>query len=317
MSVANGQLKTVNEARTNRQSATGRRQLLAWQGWQLRVPDDWNPVKVDGDYEVGSLLIADLHGPRLGLRWRGASRKGDPAKWADRAMRQEVGQLAAQEASAYKMPGSASDWRVSRLYTEPEPPGRDVWLGWSERSGRVLEVVYHAKRRDRVLADDVLPTLADTKRDEALDWSIFDLSVRSPAGLTLQWYKLNAGDLSLAFSEKRGRKLAVVRQIGPASLALARQPLEGWMSQQHYPLRKLYRPMGLTSPAAVTIGDRELPALRATLCRRRRLFWLWLVAPEIVLLGLHDPDRKRLVIGQGEDEPAVRQLLRTVGWTKN
>ncbi len=297
------------------QIANCNRQLLAWQGWQLLIPNDWNPVKVEGDFDDGSLLIADMHAARLGLRWRKAAKTADPAKWADRAMRAEVGKLAASEVSDLAMP-QASAWRISRLYTEPEPPGRDVWMGWSEPSGRVMEIVYHAQARDNVLAGDVLTTLADTTRGEPLAWSIFDLSVKTPAKLSLQWFKLNAGDLSLAFSEKRGRKLSVVRQIGPASLALARQPLDGWMSQQRHPLRKLYRPMSKPEPTVLGVGGQKLEGLRATLSRKRRLWWLWVVAKRLVLLGLHDPARKRLLIGQSEDEQVLRDLMASIGWAK-
>ena len=96
-----------------------------------------------------------------------------------------------------------SAWRVSKLYTEPDPPGRDIWFGWSTTSGRVIEIVHHAKHRDVVFAESVLPSVEDTKPDEPQAWSVFDLSCKSPAGWSLQWYRFNAGDLTLAFSRKR------------------------------------------------------------------------------------------------------------------
>ena len=59
----------------------------------------------------------------------------------------EVGVLAAAEAVA----GRASDprWPASLLYLEPQPPGRDVWFGYGPVSGRMVQVIYHAHRRER------------------------------------------------------------------------------------------------------------------------------------------------------------------------
>ena len=77
---------------------------FAWQGWELALPARWNPVKLEGDYARGYALIADMHRPRLGLRWSSVGTKSfDAAAWAKRAMREEVGALAAAEARAIAM----------------------------------------------------------------------------------------------------------------------------------------------------------------------------------------------------------------------
>src|SRR5688500_17918849 len=72
---------------------------FAWQGFQLHLPPGWNPVRLQGSYQSGQALIADLHGPRLGLRWRSAERKKlDARAWARRAIKAEVGAAAASRA---------------------------------------------------------------------------------------------------------------------------------------------------------------------------------------------------------------------------
>ncbi|HEY0009563.1 MAG TPA: hypothetical protein VGB55_12625, partial [Tepidisphaeraceae bacterium] len=285
-------------------------QSIAWHGWRLAVPPTWNPVKVDGDANQGQILLADMHAARLGIRWRKAARRGDAQAWAVKTLRQEIGKLAADEAVPFVMPDNSA-WHVSKLYIEPEPPGRDVWVGWSKTSNRVLEVVYHAPRRESILADLILPTLSDTPPGQKQAWAIFDLSCESPANWQLQTYRFNAGDLSLTFRHKRDT--AAVRQLAPATLALARLKLDAWLGQQTKAIRKLYHPVTGHADFTLDLPDRSLSGRRGVLNRRRRLFWALTLPKQVIVLGAEDTSRNRLLLGQGTDETIVRQLLTTVG----
>ncbi len=287
-------------------------QLIAWQGFRIWVPDSWNPVKVDGDWNQGTLLLADMQQAKLGIRWR-VQKSGDPAKWAARTMRSEVGELAAKEAKDWSM-SEPDAWKASRLFIEPKPPGRDVWIGWSSKTDRVLEIVHHAKERDRVLSEQVLEVLDELTSDVTQDWSIFDISCKTPAGWQLQWYRLNAGDLTLAFQSKR--KTARIRQLAPASLALARQSLEKWMQQQDKTIRRLYRPMSQTNELSIDVSGREVQVRKGVLKRKRRFFWAFTNAREITVYGLHDENRNRITIVQGDDEQVLKELLGSSGWAR-
>src|SRR6185503_17252832 len=101
----------------------------------------WNPAKIQGDYDSGEILIADLERARLGVRWKLAkSKKHEPAELARRALKDEVGALAADEARALAI--KSPDIAASLLYIDPKPPGRDVWTGFSRTSNRLIQVVY-------------------------------------------------------------------------------------------------------------------------------------------------------------------------------
>src|SRR5262245_37495785 len=102
----------------------GSKPFVAWQGWKLELPPRWGQTKLEGTYDAGYALFADLHRPRLGIKWGtlGKNKSFDPKK----ALRDEVGQLAADEAKDLAMPGKG--WASSMLYLDPEPPGRDVWV---------------------------------------------------------------------------------------------------------------------------------------------------------------------------------------------
>ena len=292
------------------QLPTTNSQLLAWHGWRLSVPDDWNPVKVEGDAGAGLLLLADLERPRLGVRWKSLSPKADAHAWALRSITEEIGALAAAESRPTNDPA----WRGGLLYTEPDPPGRDVFAAVSAATGRGVQIVHHTRHRqgsDRRFADEILAHLSDTPADQPREWSIFDLTCRSPAGWRLQWYRFHAGDVTLAFA-RRDRTRVVLRQIGPATLALSRQPLEAWIKQLDKPTSKLYRPPTATTPIAITLRTQPLRGLTTILRRRKRLFWAVFTRDQ-TRLAVHDEPRNRLLIAQSDDEAAARTFLSTVG----
>jgi hypothetical protein len=277
----------------------------------LELPSRWNPVKMEGDWDAGSVLIADLHRPRLGLRWSKAGKKADAGAWAKKAMRQEVGQLAAEEAQPLNLPGQ--QWDGSTLYIEPEPPGRDVWVGLSRASNRCVEVIHHAHRRESILTDAVLPPLRDTRGDESLRWSVFDLSCVSPPGMKLATHRLNAGDLALMFEDRR--RLLTVRQIALAQMALKRMSMEKWLVDQENRRRKFFRCVGKPEPMHVLTGDsRRMDGIVRTMVRRRRYFMLRSLSPQLVTAVLNDEARDRLVIVQASDEASLREAAGSVGW---
>jgi hypothetical protein len=287
----------------------GNASILAWHGWQLTVPNRWNPVKVEGDFEKGYLLLADLHRPRLGIRWNRISRRQDADKWAATAMKREVGEKMAAKAVKVDL---GEGFSASLLSLEDSPPGRDVWVGYSPASGRGIEVVYQTRRRERVMREIILPHLRDTPLDEPVGWSIFGLSCMTPAGMKLASHKLNAGDLTLRFL--RDRHEAVVRQVSLAKVALARQPLETWLAVQQRTRRKQYKPAGPVEAVKIAAVGRELEGVCQKLKKRRRLL-LALKMPSVLhTLALHDADRDRLAMIQGDDRVLLETITQTLGW---
>ena len=275
---------------------------LRWQGLRLDLPDRWDPVKLEGDADGGMILLADLHRPRLGVRWKALKKKADPAKSVDAAMRDEVGALAADEATLTSPNG---DWEFGQLYTEPETPGRDVWIGVSRVTRRLVQVIYHAHHRDRMLADSVLPTLGDNAAGE---WSIFDLSCRLPAGAKLIKHRLNVGDLTLEF--EIDRKPLIVRQIAVASVALTRQPIERWLASQQLGKKKFYRPTEQPQPVEIA----GLKGIRRTMVRRRRHFLMRSLHKLVLGVALRDESRDKLLILESPDLAVITDAVKTIGW---
>jgi hypothetical protein len=280
--------------------------VFAWQGWRIEMPQRWSPVRLEGSYDEGYALICDIQRPRFGLRWKRAGKRLDAGAWTRKTMIAEVGRLAADEA-VDDSGRDAGGWEAGRLYIEPQPPGRDVWAALSPTSGRTVELVYHAHRRDRILQQRLLPALAD-QSPGVMEWSVFDLSCRAPAGLELVAQRLNAGDLSLTFGDGR-KAMASVRQIALASLALKRQPLEKWLVQQVRLRSKYYRAVGVVESDPDTTG-----LLRQASRTRLRWKWQWWVAPGFVTLARHDRQRDRLVLIDATSESLAMELLQSVAW---
>ncbi len=283
--------------------------VFAWQGWRLETPSRWSPVKLDGDRDEGYALFADLHRPRLGLRWKKLGKRTRGDDWARLAMRNEVGSLALDEAK--RLP-DGDRWHSAMLFIDPEPPGRDVWVGVSARSGRAVQLIHHAHRRERLLAEVVLPTLEDLPTDEPMPWSVFELSCVVPPGMELTGKKLLAGDLMLLLTDKK--RQVRVRQVAVAQLALQRLPLGKWLDQQLRERRKHYRPLGPPEPVELSIRGKPVAGLARCTRRRRRFFFQRWLAPRIVSYALHDAERDRLVFVESNDRELAEAVAATVGW---
>jgi hypothetical protein len=233
--------------------------------------------------------LADLDRQRLGVRWQRARKGAKATNLVDDAMRGEVGQLAFAESIDL----AGDRWLAARLYVEPDPPGRDVFVAYSAATGRLIQVVYQAAERDRVLRESIVPTLADRgevmgKSGGARVWRVFWLTVVLPRPLKLLTQRLNVGDLALSFETPEGD--LIVRQVAAARVATARRPLEKWLGTLAEPKR--YRAVG--QPEAATMAG--MTGLMQHHVRRRRLWWVRWLPRQYVACCLHDVAADRLVI---------------------
>jgi hypothetical protein len=282
--------------------------MFAWQGWKISLPAGWNPMKLEGSFDAGYALIADVFRPRLGIRWKTPGRRFDAKAWAKSAMIEEVGTLAAESAA----PCIADQWKGSMLFTEPQPPGRDVWIAWGNASGRTIELVHHVREDEPSQTKQLCGDLSDSQTAGELAWAVFDLSCKTPRDWRLDSMLLNAGDMRLTFKHQSQR--CSVRQIAVAHLALKRMPLDQWLAEEQRPHDRNYR---LASPAkSVLIEQAGLEGFGCQM-RRRGGFWRRHLPPEIHILVLEDCLRDRLVFLQADSHASAEELARTVGWAKS
>lgn len=285
-------------------TATSHLRPLRWQGLSLDLPGTWDPVKLEGDASQGLILLADLTRPKLGVRWKTLKKNADIEKSVESLLNDEIGRLAAREAIDAAPPGQ--NWQAGTLYIEPDPPGRDVWIGFSRATRRLVQVIYHVQGRDRVLPDHVLPTLAD----ESSDWAIFDLSCTPLPGSTLLKQRLNVGDLSLEFLANR--RPLVVRQIAVASVALTRQPIERWLAAQQAMRKKYYRPIEQPRPVEIS----GLIGVSRRIVRRRRHFLMRSLQKTLMGVALLDESRDKLLIVEAPESQDLEPIVRSIGWAR-
>jgi hypothetical protein len=279
--------------------------MFAWQGWIISLPDGWNPMKLEGDFDAGYALIADVFRPRLGIRWGTPGRRFEPLAWAKRALVAEVGSLAADAAEACE----ADHWKGALLFTEPELPGRDVWVAWGNVSGRTIELVHHVRDGELSKMEELRRNLADSQPTGELAWAVFDLSCRTPPDWRLDSMVLNAGDMRLTFMNERQR--CSVRQLAVAQLALKRMSLDQWLTQEQRTHERNYRAAVPAEPVHLNPDG-----LRGLSCRMQRRGGLWRkrLAPEIHMLALEDGRHDKLLLLTAETKASVENLARTVGW---
>jgi len=123
----------------------------------------------------------------------------------------------------------------------------------------------------------------------------------------LTTHRLNAGDLTLKFSCKR--QTLAIRQIALAKMALDRLPLEKWLAQQERAIAKHYRPEGAARECCVA----HLPGVSRISRRRRQFGWMRWLPSHAITYALHDVERDRLVLVQGDDDSLLKQVAATIG----
>jgi hypothetical protein len=282
--------------------------VFAWQGWQISIPAEWNPQRLEGNFDAGFALLSDLHGPRLGLRWRKIGAKDEVEKLIDAAMRDEVGQLAGDEARSVTREG----FDGAKRYLEPDPPGRDIWMGVSGASGRLVQLSLQRGKGERSQLAKVVETLHDGAKDEQQIWSVFDLNCTAGKDWKLMSQALNAGDLALSFA--RGSDRLVCRQLALASLALKRQPIERWLRDISSAQRLQYSSAdGEQEHEIVTVDGRKLSGKKLAMRRKRWLAWLWHLPRDWHFAVYHDATRDRLILGQSTCEEELQALCRSCG----
>ncbi len=289
--------------------------ILAWQHWMLHVPGDWNPVRIDGDADRGSVVLADLSRTRMALRWQRVSKRWDVERGQRQALVTAAGRDAVGEASEF----TASDDFTRILLHEPKDADAPERAFLHSRvSNRLLEIVRVRDERDGrhtpTLRRDLLAQVRDQHPDDEVRWRVFEMDVSVPGGFGLKSRSLAAGDLTLSFEKKR--EVIAVRVICPARLALSRQSLERWMQMYGRGWRATHRPrgtkMGVVDEWADSDEEAEEadPIHRLIVPRRRRLFFARWISRERVILSC--VVRDRVLMADGASDARALEMLESM-----
>ncbi len=202
---------------------------LAWAGWYLKMPADWQPLKLLGTPQKGSVIVGDTDCAIFSLHWERpagmAVSEGDA--WVAKRLK-KLG-VDGESNPPAKEHFSACGW-AHGVETE-ENKATTHWFGYAASAGLVIGVKVNgflpAALRDRAVRE-VLPTLRVTPEGHETTWSMYDVSFKSPPQYELKQRHLFSGDVALAF-EKSKKDSLLLRQVYPGDLALKRRSFERWM----------------------------------------------------------------------------------------
>ena len=219
---------TYHEHNTNEAIA------LAWASWYLKMPADWQPLKLLGTPRKGNIVVGDADCAIFSLHWErpGGMAVSEGDAWV--AARLKKLGVAGEPNPPAKAHFSACGW-AHGIETE-ENKSTTYWYGYAASAGLVLGVKVNgflpAALRDRAVKE-VLPTLRVTPEGQDTLWSMYDVSFRSPPQYELKQKHLFSGDVALAF-EKSKQESLLLRQVYPGDLALRRRSFERWMDMRPF-----------------------------------------------------------------------------------
>lgn len=208
------------------------RTCLAWCGWQLVIPSDWEPQKIEGSYTKGRMFVGDARAPYMMVRWWRPALNGEKKFDFDAWLKTRFKKLHAlpQENPPHSAGVDAAAW-VKDLQKK-EGMSRTIWYGYNKASDLVVEVLMTSLTPEDIrkqVTEEILPSLRIVTPDQPTPYSLYTVHFLAPPGFILEEHHLFSGDVALKFSKEKD--VLVVRTVYPASLALTRRILKNWFKE--------------------------------------------------------------------------------------
>ncbi len=161
------------------------RQVIAWAGFSLEVPVEWNLSVAHGDTDSGTIALTDLHMGQLEVRWR----SGRPRSLA-RQLRRLVGKMRRLKATVSAVAGRESAWKID--------DGRR-WIILMHISRRLYEI----SGPGGAPAEAEIPdSFTDTQNAELYRWRVYGIDAAVPAQWKLKKISLLPGASRLEFQPR-------------------------------------------------------------------------------------------------------------------
>ena len=270
--------------------------LLAWAGWQLEIPRDWQPLKLEGTPAKGQMIVGDSECASFIIKWERPGRKAlsDGRQWVEDRLKRH-GLLPATRPPA-ESNFTACGW-AEGVQTE-ESKETTYWYGYAERARLLLGLTVNGALPETLrhkVVRGVLPTLRTTPADGETTWAMYDISCVAQAGFELVQRHLFSGDVALEFARGK-RETLLLRQVYPGELALDRRPPEKWLAR--YPFKEHRRLRRATAEFRPwRHGERpELTGVRRGAWKRLGAPLGWCSPRRSNAIAVHDQRLNRLLI---------------------
>ncbi|MFP4053240.1 MAG: hypothetical protein ACLFV7_05175 [Phycisphaerae bacterium] len=267
--------------------------------------------------EAGSVLLGDADEPMLRIQWiprpRGWILPARPDSW----LRRQVAVVAGRGQLSDNVPQVKGFPHVAWAPEGKTPAHHAAWAGWHDLTGMAILLTLRTddQKVRRLILERVLPTLEISGENDPVDWSLFQVSFRTPPDYTLRRQRLNMGDLTLELGARGGR-LLTVRQLYPAELALNRRKMDNWL--KYPPLKNIRRRLILDESLPLHVDDRgnggRMKGIVRTGVHRVKFPLGFLARRGVTAACVEDTARNRLRIAMHEapsrgDEHAVREAI--------
>jgi hypothetical protein len=283
-------------------------------GWLVRVPANWRPLDIEGDWKRGRMMVGDSESAIFQISWRRPRwKRFKPERWVRRALKRSV----VKESDPQSGPSSPDARCIAWIPGEMgQGFGKTVWYGYSEKVRLLLEIVVGGPvemKQRRPVAKKVIPSLEVFGPGDPTQWIVFDVGFELPPGFRCTERKLGLGDMALRFDTRGGKRL-VVRQVYPAELALSRRKIERWLVNRPFKEQRRFRKLEDPRPWTVDSFGRTLEGMIVR-GRKRLAFPFGRIRPRFSsAAAVRDPDLDRILMVE-YDQPAddgealIRRLL--------
>jgi hypothetical protein len=286
---------------------------LAWSGWQMRIPADWRPLRVEHDR--GVMMVGDGVQAIIQIKWwRHGKKDFDSKTW----IRQRTKRLVLEDNSPGPADFSPCGWALPAV-----DESKAIWCGYAPRARLALEIVINRAVSDKVnrlVVSRVLPSLVVTDAESPTRWAIFDVSFETPPGFGVRSRHVKLGDVALEFVSDEGARL-VIRQVYPAILALQRRKMAGWLDFSPFKEYRRCQHVGKVEEWSVASGNKILNGFRRRGHKRLPFPLSWISPKWSLAAVLQDEELDRLIVTEYDsprknDEGSLMAVLETTNWAK-
>ncbi len=292
----------------------------------MEVPGRWRPLKIDGTWTRGTMMIGRGADVVMQIKWWRPKPnwlrrtlpilplgQHDPDRWLRRRLKAVRGTIDTKRSC----PTPAGFEPVARAVTRGRRRRKapcSLWYGWDPTAGVQIEAVVGAQDSGGKGSPwRALQSLKVARNGAPTTWALLNSSFHVPGGFVADAHKFLLGDLSIHFTSP-SRETLMLRQIYPATLALERRTPIHWIEYSQFPSRRRFRGDGEEQNWLVESQGRRLEGLQRAGWKRYALPLGMLRARCTVGAVVEDTESDRLLVAEHDgplphDDSLVRQAI--------
>jgi len=209
---------------------------FGWQGIRLRVPEEWNLGKVDGDRDSGYVRLDDAEIVRAEIEWRTVKGRVDGSVGAlvDRYIEnlEKKAKKADMSFAVQRRAKFLGDkrWLEGRDYEtftwEADFRAYNLAIRTDKSRILLLRVLTRLDEKPGDHVEAIFSSLEDRFQEDAWFWSVYGLAFLMPADFKLESHELKSGHIQLSFEKEK--EICRVHRLSLAQLLLKERELSDW-----------------------------------------------------------------------------------------